>query len=304
MARNRDERDDEDEEERPRARRRSRDDDDDDDRPLRRRRRMEEPKSSGGKTALIVCGILGGLFLICGGAAVAVYLTTIKPAVDKVQNALDNAKSNSTSSQGGKRIGLGMHNYADREAQLPAAYYFDKTTPRPWKTPANLGSQLSWRVSLLPYIEQDRLYSQFDLKSAWDSPQNKPLSQSAVSTYSDTDSPLDPTTRWRVFYDNGALFDSNPNMSTKFQNISDGTSNTIMVVEGGEKGPWSQFNDYKFDPNGTLPSLGRSNTMNPKFSVVMADGSVMTVRQSVDQRILKAAITKAGGEVEAINLRD
>ena len=44
--------------------------------------------------------------------------------------------------------------------------------------------------------------------------------------------------------------------------------------------------------------------MNPKFSVVMADGSVMTVRQSVDQRILKAAITKAGGEVEAINLRD
>ena len=265
---------------------------------------MEEPKSSGGKTAIIVISILGGLLLVCGGAAAAVYFFTIKPAVDKVKEAVDNARNNPDSGQNAKRIGLAQHNYSDATGSFPRAYEFDVTAPRPWKVPSNLGSQLSWRVSLLPYVEQGQLHRQFDLKASWDSPRNKPHSQVSIPVYSDFDAMSDPTTRWKVFYDNGALFDSNPDVTARVTNVTDGLSNTIMIVEGGDKGPWSQFNDYKFDPNGTLPSLGRLNTMNPKFSVVMADGSVMTVRQSVDQRILKAAITKAGGEVEAINLRD
>jgi hypothetical protein len=319
MARNRDDRDDDDdddrprrrrpsdedeEEDRPRARRRS-PDEDDDDRPTRRRRRTEEPKSSGGKTAIIVISIIGGLFLVCGGAAFAVYWFTLKPAFDKVKESFDNAKNNLNSTQGATRIGLGLHTSESVEGQFPLPYVFDKSTAQPWKSPTDLSSRLSWRVALLPYVEQDRLYKQFDLKAAWDSPQNKPHSQTVLNVYSDAESPTDSMTRWKVFYDNDAFFDSDPNKPSKITNILDGTSNTIMVVEGGQKSTWSQFNEFKFDPNGPLPQLGRqSNSTDGKFIVVMADGSVRFVRKTVERRILNAAITKAGGEVEASNLTD
>jgi hypothetical protein len=34
---------------------------------------------------------------------------------------------------------------------------------------------LSWRVKLLPYLEQDHLYRQFKLNEPWDSPHNQAL---------------------------------------------------------------------------------------------------------------------------------
>ena len=111
-------------------------------------------------------------------------------------------------------------------------------------------------------------------------------------SYTDADSPLDPTTRIRCFYDNGALFDSRSR--TTITNISDGTSNTIMYVEGAEKVTWSQFNEYKFDPNGPLPALGHPKR--DTFAAVFADGSVRQMRKTVNQTTLKSLITRAGGE--------
>jgi phage baseplate assembly protein gpV len=320
MARNRDEReDDEDEddrprrrrprdeddeeEERPRSRRRSRDDDDEDDRPARSRRR-EEPKSSGGKTVLIVFSILGGLLLLCGGGAAIFYFTTIKPTADNIKESFDNAANNAEQGNKAKRLGLSLHNYDTAMGKFPHPYAIDLVNPRPNKAPTNLSSQLSWRVTLLPYIDQEQIMKKFDFNSAWDSTQNKPMSTVAVFGYSDFDTPSDPTTRWKVFYDNGAMFDTNPNARTTMVNVTDGLSNTIMIVEAADKVPWSQFNEIKFEPNGPIPNLGRSGGPVPKFTVVMGDCSVRTARQSADPRIIKAAITKAGGEVEAFNLFD
>jgi len=42
---------------------------------------------------------------------------------------------------------------------------------------------LSWRVAILPYLEQQELYGQFHHDEPWDSANNKPLSQTMIKTF-------------------------------------------------------------------------------------------------------------------------
>ena len=64
-----------------------------------------------------------------------------------------------------KQIGLAMHNYLDANGHFPTPFSVDKQ-----KKPL-----LSWRVHLLPYLEQQNLYRQFRLDEPWDSEHNKKL---------------------------------------------------------------------------------------------------------------------------------
>src|SRR5260370_4929892 len=64
-----------------------------------------------------------------------------------------------------KQIGLALHNYNDAYARLPAVANFDKQGK----------PLLSWRVHLLPFIEQEDLYKEFHLDEPWDSEHNKQL---------------------------------------------------------------------------------------------------------------------------------
>src|SRR5260370_25308336 len=64
-----------------------------------------------------------------------------------------------------KNIGLAFHDYHQDHGSFPSSAIFDKDC-RPL---------LSWRVALLPYLEENELYSQFRLDEPWDSPNNRPL---------------------------------------------------------------------------------------------------------------------------------
>jgi len=66
-----------------------------------------------------------------------------------------------------KCIGLAMHNYHDMHKRLPPAAICD-ATGRPL---------LSWRVALLPFVDvaENKLYGEFKLDEAWDSPHNLKL---------------------------------------------------------------------------------------------------------------------------------
>jgi hypothetical protein len=77
--------------------------------------------------------------------------------------------------------------------------------------------------------------------------------------------------------------------------ITDGTSNTILVAEAATAVPWTKPDELIYDPNGPLPPLGGHFTGG--FQVVMADGSVHWVSKSVSETTLRAAITRGGGEV-------
>jgi hypothetical protein len=81
------------------------------------------------------------------------------------------------------------------------------------------------------------------------------------------------------------------------QDVSDGTSNTIMMVEASPERAviWTAPNDLDYDPAQPLAGLGGIHANG--FLVGFADGSVHFLTQTVDPKMLKALFTMAGGEV-------
>jgi hypothetical protein len=182
-------------------------------------------------------------------------------------------------------LGKGCHEYDRARGQLPPAGFgpADRPTADYW----------SWRAGLLPHIGQQRVAHQLDFTQPWNSPANRPQADVAIPAFADHDAPAAPQTRYRVFHGGGALFDVNGR--TRITAVTDGTSNTLMVIDTPGKVPWPQFNELPYDPNGPLPPLGRDDKN--YMLVLMADGSVRVVKKdATSEKVLRAMITRAGGE--------
>jgi prepilin-type processing-associated H-X9-DG protein len=204
----------------------------------------------------------------------------------KVQGAAARAQSQNNL----KQIGLAMHNYHDINGAFPPAAVCDKTGK----------PMLSWRVLILPYVEADDLYKQFKLDEPWDSEHNKKLLAKMPKVYSLPSQAAGATdTHYRVFVGNGAVFDYV--RGSKLQEVTDGTSNTIMVATAAEAVPWTKPDELPFDPEKDMVKLlgaqpggeAGGNVCNTAF----CDGSVRAISRSIDRKTLNALITKAGGEI-------
>jgi hypothetical protein len=177
-----------------------------------------------------------------------------------------------------KEIALGLHNHSDSSGQLPRA-----------------DGDLSWRVHILPHIEQNGLHAQFDLDQPWDAAANRKHADVRIPQYlSAVDPPEFTQTRYRVFVGPGTIFEpGNPPVSLR--RVADGTNNTILVIEASEAVPWPQPRELPFTPNGPLPAVGHPDRN--VVLVAMADGSVKTVaKDRMDATLLRALITPAGKE--------
>jgi hypothetical protein len=280
---------------RPRARRRRDDfEDDEDDRPRARRRRDEydddRPPPKKGLSTGVILLIVGGVLAVLAIPCVAIVIGLTLPAVQKVREAASRLKA----SENMKRLSIAFHHNHDTTGRLHAPFHEDPLGGPPPGSPAD---RLSWRVSLLPYLEQDALLRRFKATEPWNSPANQPLANTVVPDYADIETPADPATRIRLFCDNGALFDTDRTRRVGLMGVSDGTSNTIAYVESTEKVTWTQFNDFRFEPSPTSPPPPLGKPGASVFLVVMADGSVRPVRKTVTPEVLRMAITRAGGEV-------
>ncbi len=206
---------------------------------------------------------------------------TMLPAVSSARQAARRTQSVNNM----KQIGLGMHNYHAVHGEFPSDI-----------CDADGKLLLSWRVRILPFIEQQALYNQFHLDEPWDSEHNKPLSEYMIPTY--TTPTTNPVPVGHTFYQGfvaeGAFF--NKCEGTKIQDITDGTSNTIMCVEAGKAVPWSKPGDLPYDPEKPLPKLGGPG-FSGGFNALFADGSVHFLKNTVAEETLRALITKNGGEV-------
>ena len=180
-----------------------------------------------------------------------------------------------------------MHNYQATHGKLPPAVVYGKD-----------GQPLySWRVLLLPFIEQDALYQEFHLDEPWDSPHNLTLLPRMPRTYAAPGSkaaklPPDHTV-CHVFVGKGAAFEGREGLSLP-EDFPDGTSNTILLVEAGEPVPWTKPADLPFAPDQPLPDL--RSLFKDGFRAGLADGSVRWVRKEASEATLRAAVTRNGGE--------
>jgi prepilin-type processing-associated H-X9-DG protein len=184
-----------------------------------------------------------------------------------------------------KQIGLAMHNYLDTSGTFPPQALFDKDGK----------ASLSWRVLLLPYLDQDALYKEFKLDESWDSPHNKKLLAKIPRVFKDTTGKAKNAhgTFLQVFVGKGAAFEGK--VGARIADFTDGTSNTILAIETEKEVPWTKPDDVPFDAAKELPKLGGLFTNG--FNALFADGSVRFISSSVSKTTMKAVITRSGGEV-------
>ena len=241
-----------------------------------------------GKGLAITGIVTGALSLLC----LPVMIGLLLPAVQRVREAA--ARLQSTNNL--KQIVLAMHSYQDAMGTFPPAATCD----------ANGKPLLSWRVAILPYIEQASLYNQFKLDEPWDGPNNSKLLSSMPKIYlmpGDTTAPPGYT-YYRVFVGHGAAFDpprpaKGPNEfglsgGVRITDFPDGKANTILVVEAGQAVPWTKPDELDYDPNGPLPPLG--GHFSGVFTAALADGAVKQIPMDTNPQTIRAAITRNGGE--------
>jgi prepilin-type N-terminal cleavage/methylation domain-containing protein/prepilin-type processing-associated H-X9-DG protein len=235
-----------------------------------------------------------------------------------------------------RQLILAMHNYHDNGRPVPYPSTSLPNSPKVEAFPSGcIGpgeapeERLSWMVVLLPYLEQDSLYRQFDMDKGYAG--NQPAAQTRLKMFicptSKEAGTADPVSNYVALSGIGLDAARQPadtagngfmgyDRLTSFATIKDGTSNTIALMETrAGLGPWARGGTSTlrgFDP-ADLPPIGENRPFGGHrdsrpfgkhydgANAAMADGSVRLIPSTIDPKKLAAAITIAGGEAVGLD---
>ena len=237
---------------------------------------------------IIIIAVIGGMILLSCVAVIALMLPAYRQAGLTARQAAQSAQGQNNL----KQIGLALHNYHDVHLQFPPSgiYGEDGTAYH------------SWQTMLLPYVDQAPLHSQINFDRPWNDPDNTRLLTTVIPTYlnpSISDLELQ-TPDFAISHYAGSSQLFLPNGTTRFRDITDGSANTMLAgeVAAGFK-PWGDPSNVRdlatglsITPNtfsGPVPQNGTQ--------ILMADGSVRTIQNSIDPNTLNALATPNGAEV-------
>jgi len=205
--------------------------------------------------------------------------------VGKVAKSIEKAR-NGRSVDNLRKIGLAMLNHhANHGAVLPGSAVAKK------------GHPVSWRVRILPFVDQAPLYKQYRLDEPWDSENNKQVLAMMPQIYRH---PSDDPTSTNSSYFMITGKEAHPaDKDIKLADIPDGLPNTILIVEAKRAVPWTKPEDIEIAAGEPLPQFGGWDELG--FGVVFANGSVQTINNNVDEKVLRPFFTRAGGEQVDVN---
>ncbi|WP_165069380.1 sigma-70 family RNA polymerase sigma factor [Paludisphaera rhizosphaerae] len=164
--------------------------------------------------------------------------------------------------------------------------------------------KLSWRVALLPYLNEEALYQEFHLDEPWDSPHNKALISRMPTVYETPNAPAPlGSTRFRGFSDSRTMFRDGAERDrkgVKLQDVVDGQWNTVFLAVAADSQEWTKPGELPFAfPTQTLPAVDLSDQRRAMLGMV--DGSVRRLAgpdaRPINPMNLGAMITRNGGEV-------
>lgn len=177
------------------------------------------------------------------------------------------APSDLESKQALKEILLGFHNYVSAYNKFPT------------QAPDGHSEKLSLLVRILPYLGETDLVNRFDMTQAWDSENNLALIDRMPKI-------LGSGRRTQVRWVESDV--------RQFRDITDGTSNTIACIFGGQSVYWTENR-----PMSMVEAVDLFNSLPPNGTLVVAmyDGSVRTLTRATTVDVFKAMLTPSGGEV-------
>jgi hypothetical protein len=204
--------------------------------------------------------------------------------VDKgpVKSEQDTQEARRISSNNLKQISLSIHNYATTHRAFPPAYVADK----------NGKPLLSWRVLILPYLDQENMYRQFHLDEPWNSEHNKALLANMPIVYRTPGSQVTDQFKTNYLSVRGKNTVFSGKRPCNIASIRDGTSNTVMTVEVSDARAveWTRPDDFEYDPQN--PGEGLIGLRDNGFFVGVADGSVRFIRSPKSPEVLNAWFDK------------
>jgi hypothetical protein len=226
-----------------------------------------QTEAGGGGASVATIGILTGMLL---------------PAVQQVREAARRTDSANRLRQ----FALACHNHESAFREFPKhAIYSEDGMPL-----------LSWRVKILPFIEQNALYEKFHLDEPWDSEHNIKLLDEMPEMYRSPNSMHTNKTIFLALEGEGTFMDGT-NGRNRIQDIKDGTSNTVMFVEADENMAveWTKPADLDFDPENPMRGLG---TLRPGgFNAAFCDGSIHFISWDLDPEMFRRMALRNDGEI-------
>jgi len=216
------------------------------------------------------------------GASAPVMAALLLPAVSSAREAGRRAQCSNNLHQ----IALALLTYEETNKAFPPAYTVDKKGK----------PLLSWRVHILPQMDERALYLQFHLDEPWDSEHNRKLIAAMPPLFRcPSGQPLPGKTTYLTVRGKDTIFPGSEK-GIGLAQIRDGTSYTILVVEAGDQSAvdWTRPDDFVPDPK--QPTKGLLGHHPNGFNVAFADASIHFLSAAIDPNVLRALFTRNGGE--------
>jgi hypothetical protein len=240
------------------------------------------PHASKGGGMGVVATVLA-ICLVAGVCVIGVLVALLLPAVQAAREAARRMQAANHL----KQLGLALHNYHDVYGEMPPAVVTDEN-----------GKPLySGRVLLLPFMEQKPLYDQFDKTQAWDSAANIELSKQDLQVFTDPSATkrMPGQTDFLFVVGKGTLFEPPPT-GMGFASITDGTSNTMFMVEIKNSGiHWAEPRDLDISQPMALPAGNHPNIN----MAIFFDGHTSAIPKNTPPQTIRSLSTCAGGEPNA-----
>jgi prepilin-type processing-associated H-X9-DG protein len=240
-----------------------------------------KPSSNSLPIILALCGLLG--MMAC---CVPILIALLLPAVQASREAARRMSCTNNLRQ----LSLAMHNYHDTYGSLPPAYTVD----------ANGNRLHSWRTLLLPFLEEGGLYQQINLDEPWDSPANRIFADQVMNVYQcPSASNMTPgATNYMVVVGENTCFPGDAGIS--MASITDGTSNTLMIVEveNPSGASWMEPVDLEFSSlSMTFTPDGISSNHPRGVNAAFVDGSVHFLKDDISPQTLGNLILRNDGNM-------